>query len=180
MIFASLFSSVSLTAEPALETKIEAKIAKPLIAVKQPDFSVDFEFVKAKECCVAVVKITNNSKKDITLEHPGNRFALAFVLMNEHGNVIAPTGFAKVSDVKHEPITLKPGEVFKHNVEGMYGDKYLFRFLSATALFGYELKFGETYRVIAVYRPKGAEGEGICSVEKIVKFEEHVHEIKME
>jgi hypothetical protein len=166
------FSVVSLA-----ETET-GKVATPLLRPHDPKVSVNFELVRKEERCEVVVKITNRSQKEISVQHPGNRFALAFLVMNEHGNIIPPVGFAKVSAVRYEDIVLKPGQTFEHAARGSGGDKYLFQFLTNTALFGYELEFGKTYRVVAIYRPDGEHGEGICSKEKIIDFEAHLHEVR--
>jgi len=172
-----LLIGVCLVPAGMLADGTDAKVATPLIAVGAPQVAVDFELVRQKTHCQVVVTITNRSHKDISIEHPGNRSALAFLVMNEHGNVIEPIGFAKVNRVKYEDISLKPGEIFRHTVRGA-GGRRLFQFLTGTALFGYELEFGKTYRIVAVYRPEGPDGDGICSKEKAITYEAHLHELK--
>lgn len=156
------------------ETGTTGKVATPLVMPGDPKVSVDFKLVMAMESCEVVVTITNRWHEALTLEHPGNRYALAFLVMNELGNAVAPTGFAKVSMVRHEDVLLKPGETFERTARWS-GDKYLFQFVTGSALFGYELEFGKTYRVVAVYRPDGKDGEGVCSKEKVITIAAHAH-----
>ena len=162
------------------ETDTTGKVATPLVMPGDPKVSVDFELVRKLERCEVVVKITNRSNKEMTVEHPGNRYALAFLVMNELGNVVAPTGIAKVSRARHEDVVLKPGQTFEHTVAPAVRQRCLFQFLTGSALFGYELEFGKTYRIVAVYRPEGKDGEGVCSKEQVIEFEAHLHEVRTE
>ena len=132
--------------------------------------SVDFELVEDDEGRAVVVSITNTTDEDVSVEHPGNRYALAFLVMNDKGNVVEPRGLAKVDAAERELI-LKAGETFRHRVRQSVDDEYTFQFLSGTALFGYKLDAGKTYRVVAIYRPLGPDGEGICSREKLVELD---------
>ena len=34
---------------------------------------------------------------------------------------------------------------------------------------GYDLKSGQSYRILAVYRPAGSDGPGVCSNEVLAK-----------
>jgi len=160
---------------PATET---GKTANPPVREDSPRVAVDFELVRGNECCEVVVTIIDQLGEQVTAEHPANRYALTFIVMNELGNVIAPTGFAKVKAATYEDIVLKPGEVLEHRVRASGTDKYLFQFLSGSALFGYKLEAGSIYRIVAIYRPDGKDGEGICSKEKIVRFDAHLHEVR--
>ena len=58
-------------------------------------------------------------------------------------------------------ITLAPGETFRETRPRL-------EFLTGSALFGYDLKQGQTYRVIAVYRPAGEKSSGFSSREAVI------------
>jgi len=178
IIFGALLVPVALTGQDVTEKTAEA--LGTLVMPGDPKIVVEFELVRKLERCDVEVKITNRSDTAITVEHPGNRYALAFLVMNELGNVVEPVGLAKVNRAKHEAIVLKPGETFTHTVVSSVRPRCLFQFLSGSALFGYELEFGKTYRVVAVYRPEGKDGEGVCSAEKVIEFEAHLHEVGTE
>ena len=138
------------------------------------DISVDFDISQDLETCEVTVKIKNNSNIELFLKHPNQRYALSFIVMNDYGNLIKPVGIAKV-DPKYQSITLKPRQVFECSISKQFfnlaKEKELnLPFLTGTALFGYPLGKGKTYRIIVVYRPYGKDKDGICSKEKIIKF----------
>ena len=135
---------------------------------------VDFDISQRLETYEVVVKIKNNSDKELFLAHPNQRYALAFMVMDNHGNLIQPVGIAKV-DPKDQSIKVKPGQVFEYSISKQHlnlakEQKLILPFLTETALFGYPLEKDKTYRIIVVYRPYGINKDGICSEEKIIKF----------
>ena len=111
----------------------------------------------------AALTLHNIGQTDLTLQHPGNRMALAFLVLDESGLPVTPRGIAKV-DPAFSTIALKPGAKNRVEIGAL-------QFLSQGALFAYELTPGHTYRVIAVYRPDGENSAGICSREVLFKFE---------
>ncbi len=142
-----------------------------LFANNDSDIIVDFDISQSSEI---IIKIKNISNKKLNLEHPDKQMALAFIVMNDAGNLIQPDGIAKVSP-REQPITLKPGQIFEYLLSKQLFDlakekELSLPFLTGTALFGYTLEKGKTYRIIVVYRPYGKEKEGICSKEKIIKI----------
>ncbi len=142
-----------------------------LFANNTDDISIDFDISQTSEI---TVKIKNNSDKELTLEHPNQRNALAFMVMNNSGNLIQPVGIAKV-DPRGQSITLKSKQVFEYSISKQLLDlakekELSLPFLTGTALFGYALEKGKRYRIIVVYRPYGKDKDGICSKEKIIKF----------
>lgn len=58
-------------------------------------------------------------------------------------------------------VALKPGMKLKERFDGL-------RFITGTAQFGYDLKKGVRYSVVAVSWPSGSKGSGICSQEAAV------------
>ena len=93
--------------------------------------------------------------------------------MNEWGNLVNPVGIAKVSPAYSKPLVLKPSEIFEYQVSEQIlelANELYFPFLSGTALHGYPLQKGKTYRMITVYRPY-KEQEGICSKGKLIQVE---------
>jgi hypothetical protein len=108
----------------------------------------------------AVLIIRNSGSTEVKVRHPGNRMAVAFVVMNSLGNVVSPVGLAKV-DPPFGEIAIKPNSEFKQSFPNL-------RFITGSALFGYELKSGETYRVVAIYRLNGEKNPGITTGEQII------------
>lgn len=108
----------------------------------------------------ATLVIRNTGSTEVKVAHPGNRIAVAFIVMNSLGNVVSPVGIAKV-DPPFGEITIKPNSEFKQSFPNL-------EFLTGSALFGYELKSGETYRVVAIYRPNGEKSPGITTGEQII------------
>lgn len=103
--------------------------------------------------------IRNTGSSELKVMHPGNRMAVGFIVMNSLGNVVLPVGRAKTHPPFRE-ITIKPHTEFKHSFSNL-------EFITGSALFGYELKPGETYRIIAIYRPDGEKSSGITSSERL-------------
>ena len=108
----------------------------------------------------ATLVIRNTGSTEVKVAHPGNRMAVAFIVMNSLGNVVSPVGIAKV-DPPFGEITIKPNSEFKQSFPNL-------EFITGSALFGYELKSGETYRVVAIYRPNGEKSSGITTGEQII------------
>lgn len=101
--------------------------------------------------------ITNPTKAALTVQKLSNRLVLAFVVLDSLGNVVSPQGIAKV-DPSFEKRSLDAGASMTHQLENL-------EFLTGSALFGYSLKPGQEYRIIAVYRPAGLAGPGFTSEE---------------
>ena len=138
------------------------------------DISVDFDIIQNIKTYEVVVRIKNDSGKEVVIEHPNHQCALSFIIMDSYGNLIKPEGIAKVSP-RYQPITLKPGQVFEYSIPKQLLDlakekELSFPFLTGTGLFGYALEKGKIYRITVVYRPFGKEQEGICSREKIIEL----------
>ena len=137
-----------------------------------PTVSVDWSFGQGTNRHAAVITIKNLSVEELKVQHPGNRQAIAFVVMDDHGNVIAPEGIAKV-DPRHQDIVVRSGETREHmdsQLTELAQEKGLtLPFLTGTGLFAYKLTKGSSYRVTVIYRPN-AEGAGIASAEKVVTF----------
>jgi hypothetical protein len=108
----------------------------------------------------ATLVIRNMGSTEVKVAHPGSRMAVAFIVMNSLGNVVSPVGIAKV-DPPFGEMTIKPNSEFKQSFPNL-------EFITGSALFGYELKSGETYRVVAIYRPNGEKSPGITTGEQII------------
>ncbi|MEK6693171.1 MAG: hypothetical protein AABY44_07070 [Nitrospirota bacterium] len=109
-----------------------------------------------------IVTVKNIGKQRVKAQSPTNRMAVAFIVLNSRGNVIEPEGKAKVDPTFQEK-TLEPGSHFSEVFQGL-------KFITGTAQFGYVLKRGERYRVVAIYRPWGPDGVGICSKEETIEL----------
>jgi len=137
-----------------------------------PTVSVDWSFGQGTNRHAAVITIKNLSGQELKIQHPGNRQAIAFVVMDDYGNVITPEGVAKV-DPRHQDIVLKAGETFEHTDSQwtkLAQEKGLtLPFLTGTGLFAHKLTEGSSYRVTVIYRPS-ADSEGVASTEKVVTF----------
>jgi hypothetical protein len=108
----------------------------------------------------ALLIIKNTGSTEVKVRHPSNRMAVAFIVMNSLGNVVSPIGIAKV-DPPFREITIKPNSEFKQTFPNL-------EFVTGSALFGYELKSKEIYRVVAIYRPNGEKSSGITTEEQII------------
>ena len=152
-------------------------VASPVLSFANniSDIVVDFDISQNLESHDVTVRLKNNSDKELSIKHPNQRYALAFTVMDDQGNMIKPVGIAKV-DPKAQSITLKPGQVFEYSFSKQQLDlakkkELHLPFLTGTGLFGYPLEKGKTYRISVVYRPYGKDKSGICSKEKIVRFQ---------
>ncbi len=137
-----------------------------------PTVSVDWSLDKGTNRHAVAITIKNLSDQELKIQHPGNRLALAFIVMDDNGNVLTPEGVAKV-DPRRQDISLKVAETYEY-AESQWvklaEEKGLsLPFLTGTGLFAYKLTEGKSYRVTVIYRPH-AEGEGIASAEKVVTF----------
>jgi hypothetical protein len=106
----------------------------------------------------ATLLLHNTTDRPLTIDHPDNRMAVTLVLLDSLNNVVPPTGLAKV-DRSVQSIILPPRSTHKHPLDRL-------EFLTGSALFGFALTPGETYRLIAVYRPHGPDSPGITSPER--------------
>lgn len=135
-----------------------------------PAVSVEWSCDQATNRHAVVIAIKNLSGQEIKIQHPGNRQAIAVVVMDAHGNVIAPEGVAKV-DPRNQDIVLKAGETVEHidnQLAKLAQEKGMtLPFLTGTGLFAYRLKAGGTYRVTVILRPY-ADREGVASAEKML------------
>ena len=139
------------------------------------DIIVDFDVVSIKGTYTVNLKLINFSEKKINFIHPDLQSAMTIIIMNESGNIIQPTGIAKVSP-RQDSLSLKAGQTYEHTTSVQFIDlakknNLNFPFLSDSGLFGYKLVKGNKYRIIVVYRPEGKNHQGICSNEKIIKIE---------
>ena len=144
----------------------------PYPRAEGPAVSVDWSLDQGTNGHAAVITIKNLSGQDLKIQHPGNRQAIAFVVMDDHGNVIKPEGVAKV-DPRRQDIVLKPGGTFEYTdnqwTELAEEKGLTLPLLTGTGLFAHKLAEGSTYRVTVIYRPS-AGSEGIASAERVVTF----------
>jgi hypothetical protein len=108
----------------------------------------------------ATLIIRNTGSTEVKVIHPSYRMAVTFFVMNSLGNIVAPEGLAKINPTLRE-ITIKPNSEVKQSFPNL-------EFITGSALFGYELNRGETYRVVAVYRPDGKKSLGVTTKEQII------------
>lgn len=109
------------------------------------------------EGLTATVTVKNSGGAPITVEHPGNRSAVVFFVTDALGNIVPPEGIGK-ADPGAESVRLAPAAGVSQAFPAL-------RFITGSAHFGYRLRSGETYRVVALYRPHGRSGPGFCSRE---------------
>jgi hypothetical protein len=147
-------------------------IAGTSVWADAPTVSVDWSLDKGTNRHVVAITIKNLSDQELKIQHPANRLALAFIVMDDNGNVLTPEGVAKV-DPRRQDISLKVAETYEYaesQWEKLAEEKGLrLPFLTGTGLFAYKLKEGKNYRLTVIYRPN-AEGEGIASAEKVLTF----------
>jgi phosphatidylserine/phosphatidylglycerophosphate/cardiolipin synthase-like enzyme len=107
----------------------------------------------------AIVLIKNLEKDQVKIQNPKNRFAITFYVINALGNSVAPDFIGKI-DPPFSEISLKSDEQTQVEFPGV-------KFATGTAFVNFKFKAGESYRVVAVYRPGGLKGPGIASREVI-------------
>ena len=137
-----------------------------------PTMNVDWSFGQGTNRHAAVITIKNLSGQELKVQYPGNRQAIAFVVMDDHGNVMKPEGVAKVDPIRQD-VVLKPGGTFEY-IESRWTELaqekgLTLPFLTGTGLFAHKLTEGSSYRVTVIYRPFAAS-EGVASTEKVVTF----------
>jgi hypothetical protein len=108
--------------------------------------------------------VTNPGDAPVPVQLPTNRLVLAFLVFDPLGNPVAPT-FRGKSDPAFDTRLLDPKAKFTHAFVGL-------DFVTGSALCGYDLKRGQRYRVIAVYRPAGPKGPGFTTQETSVQVPE--------
>lgn len=118
--------------------------------------------LSVKDDASGTLVIRNDSKRDLKIRMLSNRLVLTFLLMDDHGNIVKPTGKAKV-DTMAATFMLASDASHSHSFQNL-------DFLTGTALFGYTLEKGKRYRVVAVYRPWGPNGPGIASNECVFHY----------
>lgn len=118
--------------------------------------------LSVKEDGTGTLEIKNESQRKLSIQALSNRLVLAFLVMDDHGNVLRPMGKAKV-DPAAETFILESGASHAHAFKNL-------DFLTGTGLFGYELEKGTHYRVVAVYRPTGPKGPGFASNECVFEY----------
>jgi hypothetical protein len=101
--------------------------------------------------------IRNPGDTALTIQRPHNRRVLAFLVFDPLGNPVAPKGLAKV-DPAFNTHSLAARSTYTHHFEKL-------DFLTGSALFGYELSSGKSYKILAVYRPAGPHGPGFSTQE---------------
>ena len=101
--------------------------------------------------------LRNLGKSDAALQHPGNRSAVTYFVTDALGNVVTPV-FRGKADPPSRMVALEPGAAYTHTPDDL-------DFVTGSAWCGYDLKAGESYRVVAIYRPSGPRGPGYSSEE---------------
>jgi hypothetical protein len=107
----------------------------------------------------ATLTVRNTGVESRQVQSPDNRRAVTFLVTDSMGNVVSPQLRGK-ADPATQKAELGPGAELKHKFPRL-------EFVTGTAWCGYELKLGQTYRVVAVYRPEPG-GQGFCSPERSV------------
>ena len=138
-----------------------------ILLAGDPELKVDWSLIPASTHGAIQITIRNVSPQEIEVQHPANRCAIAFVVMDERGNLVQPVGVAKV-DPANATIKLKADEVFEYTIDRhlAHARGLTLPFLTGTGLFAYDLKDRTSYRVTMIYRPHGLAGHGIASTEQ--------------
>ena len=101
--------------------------------------------------------IINPGDAALTIQSPHNRLVLAFLVFDPLGNPV-PAAFRAKADPGFQTHSLSPHSNYTHHFESL-------DFTTGSALLGYDLSPGTTYRILAVYRPAGPHGPGFASQE---------------
>ena len=108
--------------------------------------------------------VSNPSDTALTIQDATNRLVLAFLVFDTLGNPVAPQGTAKV-DPAFATRTLGSRGTYTHPLDTL-------DFVTGSIQQSYLFKCGQTYRVIAVYRPAGPNGPGFTSQEVALRIPE--------
>jgi len=108
----------------------------------------------------ATLTVKNTGDGPLLVQRPENRKAILFYVSDSRGNIVAPELRGK-ADPAFQELELRPGAEMQATFETL-------NFITGTAWFGYDLKGGATYHVVAVYRPSGIDGPGFCSQEEVI------------
>ena len=109
-----------------------------------------------------VLEIRNDSRQDLMLQELSNRSVLAFLVMDEQGNVLPPSGCGAIVDPAGLAFLLPSNTAHTHRFRDL-------EFLTGRMQV-YVLERGTRYRVVAVYRPGGPNGPGFCSNEYVFQY----------
>ena len=101
--------------------------------------------------------MTNPGNSTLVVGDAGDRLALAFVVFDSLGNPVTAQLLGK-SDPANKTRRLEPHETYSYRFEGL-------DFVTGGAWLKYDLRRGQLYHVLAVYRPAGFEGPGFASPE---------------
>jgi hypothetical protein len=123
--------------------------------------SVELSLSSTNAAAVSPALAIKNAGSDALLvQQPTNRQAIVFLVTDAMGNVVAPVMRGK-ADPGFDESELRPGADLKHTFDNL-------DFVTGSAWMGYDLKRGQTYHVVALYRPSGIAGPGFCSHEETV------------
>jgi hypothetical protein len=101
--------------------------------------------------------IRNSGDAVLTIQSPHNRLVLAFLVFDPLGNPVAPKGRGKIDPLSRTH-SLSAHSTYTHHFESL-------DFVTGSALLGYELNPGRSYKILAVYRPAGPTGPGFSTQE---------------
>ena len=104
--------------------------------------------------------VTNTADAPLMIQKATNRLVLAFLVFDGLGNPVAPKGVAK-TDLPFATRSLAPRETYTHHFDRL-------DFVTGSIRQRYSLARGQSYRVVAVYRPAGPNGPGFASQEAMV------------
>ncbi len=147
---------------------IHAKMLKSFFEANGeiPDIKFHISHSQTENGIKTFLGIINKSEKDIEIFDPSNRNAYTFFAIDNKGNILSPTGSAKV-DPKGGVLKISGGSSYNHIVESQ---KVSFPYLSNTAQFGYQLEDNQRYRIHVLYRPYGGTYGSISSEEKTIGY----------
>lgn len=114
------------------------------------------------------LSIINQDNKNIEVFHPNNRQAFTFIVLDNYGNIIQPTGYAKVDPPAEQVLTISNDSAYNYTIKPI--SDFYFPYLSGTAQFGYKLEKNKKYKMHIIYRPFGGTYGSISSEEKEVRI----------
>ena len=148
--------SVTLTLCSLPSTRLAVKAPPPGSLIIE-----DIRERKNNTTVYANITVKNVGRRAVTVDRLAWYDAVSYFVMSEYGNPVSPLFLGKadpVNDRRH----FKPGQTI------LYQSKNLGS-VSGSGWFQYDFEAGQTYRVIAVYRPVGYGGPIFCSQEVTVK-----------
>lgn len=124
---------------------------------------VDSEISGRLSVVEGTLVLRNTGDRELSVAHPRNRWGVSFLVLDSTGAVLMPIIPGHGDRGVDRNITIQPKGEFRETFRSL-------TFVSGRGFHHvYTFQPGQTYRVVAVYRPRGPEGPSFTVGEKVVK-----------